>query len=40
MFLKQALKYVAFIYNFYKFLLGESSETRFEAPTVSGLQET
>ena len=34
------LKCIAFIYKFYEFFLGESSETRFEDPTVSGVQET
>ena len=34
------LKRVAFVYEFYKFFLAESSDTRFEDPTVSGLQET
>ena len=40
MFLNHPLERVAFVNEFYKFFLAESSDSRFEDPTVSGLQET
>ena len=38
--LNHPLKRVAFVYEFFKFFSSESTDVRFEDPTVSGLQET